>query len=89
MKKLTCIEEDLKKRRLQEKRELEEQRREQEEEVIVIVTEENRHRVSTKYDGLLRNDNGTYSLTPQFLAWYNNRKIQLQTSYSEDREKPP
>ena len=27
MKKLTCIEEDLKKRRLQEKRELEEQRR--------------------------------------------------------------
>ena len=55
----------------------------------VIVTEENMHRVSTVYKGLLRNDDGSYSITPQFKTWSNNPRIQQQTSYSEGREMPP
>ena len=54
------------------------QNREEGSPLIVAVTEENRDKVSNQFRGLIINNDGTITMTPQFYTWSNNSDIQLQ-----------
>ena len=56
---------------------------------VTVVNEENADRVSKEYKGLLRNDNGSYEVTPQFRTWSQNTQVQLRDTYSFIPNMPP
>ena len=45
---------------------------------VINITEENKDRVSLDHMGMLRNPDGSFSMTPQFVTWSDNHEIQLE-----------
>ena len=54
------------------------QKREEGRPLIVPITEENRNRISINDMGLIQNENGTLTMTPQYWTWSSNKSIQIQ-----------
>ena len=49
---------------------------------VVEITEENLDRLSEQYPGLIRNPNGTYSVTPMYRTWRCHPEMQQQSPAS-------
>merc|ERR1712082_593944 len=57
------------------------QRREEVTPVIMEINEDNKHRLSEINMGMLLNDDGTFSMTPQNVTWTTNKEMQLLKEY--------
>ena len=48
---------------------------------VVEITDENRWRIVKELGGMIKNDDNTYSATPQSLTWARNQRTQLKDTY--------
>ena len=49
--------------------------------IVVAINDENRHKVLSQFKGLLINNDGTVTMTQQFLTWSTSQDIQLQEEF--------
>ena len=50
-------------------------------EPVVEITDENKWRTIRELGGMIKNDDNTYSATPQSITWTRNQRIQLKDTY--------